>query len=224
MNKHLIGKWYKEEFGETLNIFGGNPPKMKISFSASGHYNYEPICVYEDGEDLCFEINDERHRMVYHVHYEDGNLYGYYTQFGKKTDVKYKRISDVPEDEEYRMMIPIEEIEASYRYLYGPDAVPNHHNIEEESQGFAFEYDPDNACYHVPFTTVSANYVPVLDTLKRRKDTVTVRVAYVSNKDVAMDDYGNEIPPTPDQATYTQIYTVVKTADGWALTSIAQET
>lgn len=42
-----------------------------------------------------------------------------------------------PEDEEYRMMIPIEEIEASYRYLYGPDAVPNHHNIEEESQGFA---------------------------------------------------------------------------------------
>ena len=129
-----------------------------------------------------------------------------------------------PEDEEYRMMIPIEEIEASYRYLYGPDAVPNHHNIEEESQGFAFEYDPDNACYHVPFTTVSANYVPVLDTLKRRKDTVTVRVAYVSNKDVAMDDYGNEIPPTPDQATYTQIYTVVKTADGWALTSIAQET
>ena len=129
-----------------------------------------------------------------------------------------------PEDEEYRMMIPIEEIEASYRYLYGPDAVPNHHNIEEESQGFAFEYDPDNACYHVPFTTVSANYVPVLDTLKRRKDTVTVRVAYVSNKDVALDDYGNEIPPTPDQATYTQIYTVVKTADGWALTSIAQET
>ena len=71
------------------------------------------------------------------------------------------------------MMIPIEEIEASYRYLYGPDAVPNHHNIEEESQGFAFEYDPDNACYHVPFTTVSANYVPVLDTLKRRKDTVS---------------------------------------------------
>lgn len=131
--------------------------------------------------------------------------------------------SRYPEDEEYRMMIPIEEIEASYRYLYGPDAVPNHHNIEEDSQGFAFEYDPDNACYHVPFTTVSANYVPVLDTLKRQKDTVTVRVAYVSNKDVAIDDYGKEIPPTPDQATYAQIYTVLKTADGWALISIAQE-
>lgn len=67
--------------------------------------------------------------------------------------------------------------------------------------------------------TVDGNPYPL------RKDMLFInRVAYVSNKDVAMDDYGNEIPPTPDQATYTQIYTVVKTADGWALTSIAQET
>ena len=75
----------------------------------------------------------------------------------------------------------------------------------------------------MPFTTVSANNVPVIDTLKRQKDTVTVRVAYVSNNDIAIDDNGNEIQPTPEQATYAQIYTVVKTADGWALTSIAKE-
>ena len=91
MDKHLIGKWYKEELGETLNIFGEKPPRMKMSFSSSGYYNFEPNCVYEDGEELCFEINDEHYRMVYHVHYEDGDdsLCGYYTQFGKKTDVKY---------------------------------------------------------------------------------------------------------------------------------------
>ncbi len=128
-----------------------------------------------------------------------------------------------PEDEEYRLLIPIEEIEASYRHLFGSEALPNHHSIEEDSQGFAFEYDPENACYHVPFTTVSSNYVPVLDTLKQKGDTVTVRVAYVSNQDIAIDDNGNEIPPTADQATYAQLYTVVKTADGWALTSIAKE-
>ncbi len=128
-----------------------------------------------------------------------------------------------PEDEEYRLLIPIEEIEASYRHLFGPDALPNHHSIEEDNQGFAFEYDPENGCYHVPFTTVSSNYVPVLDTLKQKGDTVTVRVAYVSNQDIAIDDNGNEIPPTADQATYAQLYTVVKTADGWALTSIAKE-
>ena len=65
MDQRLIGKWYKEELGETLNIFGGNPPGMKLSFSSSGHYNFEPNCVYENGDDLCFEINDEHYRMVY---------------------------------------------------------------------------------------------------------------------------------------------------------------
>ena len=64
MDKHLIGKWYKEELGETLNIFGEKPPRMKMSFSSSGFYNFEPICVYEDGADLCFEINDEHYRTL----------------------------------------------------------------------------------------------------------------------------------------------------------------
>jgi len=106
MDKRLIGKWYKEELGETLNIFDENPPRMKMSFSSSGHYNFQPNCVYEDGDDLCFEINDEYYRMVYHVHYDGGELCGYYTQFGEKTDVKYSRVSDVPEDEEYYYASP----------------------------------------------------------------------------------------------------------------------
>lgn len=102
MDKRLIGKWYKDELGETLNIFEGEPLRMKMSFSSSGHYNFEPNCVYEDGDDLCFEINDEHYRMAYHIHYENGGLCGYYTQFGRKTDVMYTRVSNVPEDGEYR--------------------------------------------------------------------------------------------------------------------------
>lgn len=101
MDKRLTGKWYKEELGETINIFDENPPRMKMSFSSSGYYNFEPNCVYEAGDDLCFEINDEYYRMVYHVHYDGGELCGYYTQFGEKTDVKYSRVSDVPEDGEF---------------------------------------------------------------------------------------------------------------------------
>lgn len=102
MNQRIAGKWYKEEMGETINIFDENPPRMKMSFSSSGHYNFEPNCVYENGDDLCFEINDEHYRMVYHIHYDNGRLCGYYTQFGKKTVVEYERISEVPEDAEYR--------------------------------------------------------------------------------------------------------------------------
>ncbi len=129
-----------------------------------------------------------------------------------------------PPDEFWRLMIPVSEIEESYRTLYGPDAVPVHRSIDEGVEDFSIEYDEANSCYHVPLmTTVSSNYTPVFDTVKRKGDTVTIRVAYVSNTDVAIDDNGDPITPTPDQASYAQIYTVVKSGDGWALVSIADE-
>lgn len=107
MDKHLIGKWYREEeWGETLNIFDETPPRMKMSFSTYGHFNVEPNCVYEDGDELCFETNDEQNRMMYRVHYEAGQLRGTYTQFGKKTPVVYQKQSDVPEDGAYQYVRP----------------------------------------------------------------------------------------------------------------------
>ncbi len=104
MDKRLVGQWYKEEMGETLNIFDEVPLRMKMSFTSSGYYNFEPNCVYEKDGDLCFEINDEYYRMVYRVRFEDGALTGYYTQFGKRTDIVYTRVSDVPADELYRYL------------------------------------------------------------------------------------------------------------------------
>ncbi len=71
MDKRLIGKWYKEDMGETINIFDEMPLRMKMSFSSSGYYNFEPNCVYEKDEYLCYEINDEYYRMIYHVQYID---------------------------------------------------------------------------------------------------------------------------------------------------------
>lgn len=102
MDKRLIGKWYKEDMGETINIFDETPLRMKMSFSSSGYYNFEPNCVYENDGHLCYEINDEYYRMVYHVKYKDGDLEGFYIQHGKETPIKYVKISDVPEDEPYK--------------------------------------------------------------------------------------------------------------------------
>ena len=101
MDKRLIGKWYKEE-GETLNIFDETPLRMKMSFTSSGHYNFEPNCVYEKDGDLCFEINDETYRMIYHVRFVEDHLEGYYTQFGKETPVRYSLVSHTPEDKPYK--------------------------------------------------------------------------------------------------------------------------
>ena len=100
MDKRLVGKWYKEELGETLNVFDETPLRMKMSFSSSGFYNFEPNTVYEKDGWFCYEINDEVYRMVYHVKLEDDRLVGFYTQFGKETPVSYSRVSDIPEDGE----------------------------------------------------------------------------------------------------------------------------
>ncbi len=104
MDKSFVGKWYKEELGETLNIFDEVPLRMKMSFSSSGYYNFEPNCVYEKDGYFCFEINDENNRMVYHLEFADGQLKGYYTQHQKSTMISYVKISDIPEDlpEEYK--------------------------------------------------------------------------------------------------------------------------
>ena len=102
MDKRLVGKWYKEEMGETVNIFDETPLRMKMTFTSSGFYNFEPNCVYEKEGYLCYEINDEYYRMVYHVKYEDGCLVGFYTQFGEETKIKYVKADDNPEDAPYR--------------------------------------------------------------------------------------------------------------------------
>ena len=98
MDKRLVGKWYNENMEETINIFDEQPLRMKMSFSSSGHYNFEPNCVYEKDGYLCYEINDEYYRMVYHVQYESGELKGFYTQHGKTTPIKYVKLDDIPED------------------------------------------------------------------------------------------------------------------------------
>ncbi len=102
MDKRLVGKWYKEAMGETIHIFDETPLRMKMSCRLSGHYNFEPNCVYEKDGYLCYEINDEDYRMVYHVRYADGNLEGFYTQHGKTTPIKYERVDVLPEDAPYQ--------------------------------------------------------------------------------------------------------------------------
>ncbi len=101
MDKRLIGQWYKTELGETVDIFDESPLRMKMSFSSSGHYHFEPNCVYEQDGWFCYEINDEVNRMVYRVRYEDGRLVGRYTRFGGEVPVVYERVSDTPCDDTY---------------------------------------------------------------------------------------------------------------------------
>lgn len=102
MDKHMVGQWRMEKMNETVNIFDETPLRAKLSFDWSGYFNVEPNCIYKKDGYLCWEINDETYRMVYHVKLEDDRLKGYTTQFNQEKPIEYVRISDVPEDAPYR--------------------------------------------------------------------------------------------------------------------------
>ncbi|MDD3693372.1 MAG: hypothetical protein PHX02_05645 [Oscillospiraceae bacterium] len=132
-------------------------------------------------------------------------------------------VSNYAIDDSGRMMIPIEEIDESYAYLFGEDAIPYHHTIGDEGKSFTVEYDKDNGNYHVPNTSTSL-YVTVIDSLKKKKDKIMVRVGYVLSTKIGRDEKGELVDPTPDMAEKFQVYTVQKTSeDGWKLISITDE-
>ena len=125
-----------------------------------------------------------------------------------------------PVDDNGRIAVPVEEITASYQALFGEDAVLTHRSIEESG----LEYSEGDACYYVPFETVNTGYRPVIDTIKRRADYYEVRVGFVLNTDIQLDEHGNEMDPTPDMATHFQIYTLHRhEEDVYHITACADE-
>lgn len=122
------------------------------------------------------------------------------------------------EEKLWRMIVPKEDIEASFAALFGEKTIREHKTVGEA------EYDAEKKCYYVPLTLSTSGYVPVLDTLKRKGDQYTVRVAYVSNADVQVDERGNTIPPTVSMSKYAQRFVVQKNEDGsWTLLSVIAE-
>lgn len=122
-------------------------------------------------------------------------------------------------DDQGRIAVPVEEIEASYRALFGPDAPLTHRSVEEN----ALTYSQADGCYYVPFNELMTNYRPVVESIKRRSRTYTVRVGFVANNDIAIDSHGNEVPPTADMASYFQTYTFTRTGDNYYISACAHE-
>lgn len=118
----------------------------------------------------------------------------------------------------WRMIVPQADIDASFTALFGTEAIREHKTVGEA------EYDAAKKCYYVPLTLSTSGFVPVLDTVKKKGDVYTVRVAYVTDADVQVDLRGNAIPPTADMGTYFQRFKVRKNEDGgWTLLSVENE-
>lgn len=115
-------------------------------------------------------------------------------------------ICNYPVDEQGRIAVPVEEVEASYRALFGPDAPLTHRSIEANS----LTYSEADGCYYVPFNELLTGYQPVIESIKRKSGSYIVRVGFVANNDIVVNDYGNQVPPTADMAAYFQTYTFTR--------------
>lgn len=122
-------------------------------------------------------------------------------------------------DNNGRLIVSVAEVEASYKALFGEDAVLNHRTLGEDD----VEYSETNKTYFVPFNFVTSLHQPMIDTIRRNGNEYQVRVAFVSSADLEVDERGNTIAPTPDMAAFAQIY-VLKRVDGqFTVTAVGSE-
>ncbi len=118
---------------------------------------------------------------------------------------------DYPIDELGRIVVPLSEVEASYHALFGPDAPLSHRSIDSSIESNSITYSEAEQCYYVPYTQqLATGYEPVIDSIKRTGSTYIVRVGFVAQSDITIDNYGNQVPPTAEQASYFQTYTFAR--------------
>ncbi len=126
-----------------------------------------------------------------------------------------------PVDTLGRLLIPVAEVDASYAYLFGPDAAPIHRTMGGEA-GFSstFEYDAKGALYHVPAFSSPSMYTNMVRDFKRKGDTAEITIGYALITELQIDDKGNEIPPSPEQSVFFQTFVVQQTDSGWKLIAV----
>lgn len=113
-------------------------------------------------------------------------------------------------DDNGRIAVPVEEIEASYKALFGPDAKPEHKSLEDSG----LEYDESDACYYVPFQTPNSMEQPIVVSVDESSDQYEVRLGFVPVNDIQLDQYGRAMEPTEEMAAHFKTYTLNRQDDG----------
>lgn len=107
-------------------------------------------------------------------------------------------------DDNGRIAVPAEEIEASYKVLFGPEAKPEHKSLEDSG----LEYDESDACYYVPFQSPTSLEQPIVVEVESDSDEYRVRLGFVPVNDMKLDQYGRTVEPTEEMATHFKTYTL----------------
>ena len=124
-------------------------------------------------------------------------------------------------DDYGRLIIPVEEINASFVALFGDKLTPNHQTLGKDSGvAYTFEYDKANACYYVPFSFFSSLYTTSADAIRLNGDEAQVRINYALTKNLPVDKYGDTLPPDSTTIEYSQWFTFSENNNVWTITKV----
>ncbi|QAT51128.1 hypothetical protein EQM14_15875 [Caproiciproducens sp. NJN-50] len=83
-------------------------------------------------------------------------------------------------DDAGRTIVPLGDVVDACRQLFGPDCQLQPKNPEEET---FFEYDSQNAQFHVALYSLDSTYTPYTENAKKKDDIVVLKVGYVPPSD-----------------------------------------
>lgn len=105
-----------------------------------------------------------------------------------------------PEADKYEytddgMLLPAEEVEESFRRLFGDQVKIIHSNVD--GGGIDFRYSEKKKAYVIPITGIEPIYTPRVIDAKENSSSVELTVGYLYSSDWQQDSEGNMIPPEP---------------------------
>lgn len=110
-----------------------------------------------------------------------------------------------------RMIVPIETVLRTWHSLFGQDARFPYRTVGEPGTLFSYEYDEENATYHIPAVSDNIVYTSVVDSLTKKDGLYHLRVAIVPTVDLGYDYKGDVNPATVDKAAYFETYVIERT-------------
>jgi hypothetical protein len=107
--------------------------------------------------------------------------------------VNYTEYDDVG-----RTIVPLGDVVDACRQLFGPDCQLQPTNPTEET---FFEYDSENAQFHVALYSLDSTYTPYTEEAKKRGDMIVLRVGYVPPSDEtrtqSLSSASSDVTPKP---------------------------
>ncbi len=128
-------------------------------------------------------------------------------------------------DDYGRMLISVEEVNSSFAALFGPDVTAKHQTLGESGGvAYTYEYDKENAIYHVPASEYTSLYQTLPLSISKKGKTAKVKIGYVLSSDIGVDDMGNPLEPNQTQIKYSQTFSFLQTGtEEWIITSVEDE-